>query len=350
MDQKKIIHIDMDAFYASIELRDNPSLRGCPIAVGGDSNRGGVIATADYSARKFGVRSAMPSWKAKQLCPDLLIIRPNFEKYQEESRAIQDIFHSFTDMIEPLSLDEAYLDVSDAECCQGSATLIAQEIKRRIAEERRLTASAGAAPNKFLAKVASDWSKPDGLFVIPPEDVEAFVKDLPVERISGIGRVTAKKLHLLDVETCGDLQEWEIGRLQRHFGARAWGLYEQCRGIDSRPVQSERMRKSISVETTFFHDLETVDACLEQVPELYRRLMARMEKIKSPYRFKKPFVKVKFSDFTSTTAESAFCSPFALSSYEELIELAWERKKLPVRLLGLGAALSCREETQLTLF
>ncbi len=347
---RKIIHIDMDAFYASVEMRDNPTLQSRPVAVGGDPQGRGVIATANYVARKYGVRSAMPSWKAKQLCPDLLIIFPNFDKYKEESYAIQEIFHFFTDMIEPLSLDEAYLDVSDTEVYGGSATLIAKEIRKKIWEERCLTASAGVASNKFLAKVASEWNKPNGLFVLPPQEVEAFMSNLPVEKIFGIGHVTAQKLHSLDIYTCGELQTLDVTSLHHHFGSRAWNLYELCRGIDHRPVNVQRIRKSLSVESTFLHDLQTLESCLEQVSGLYQRLMTRYEKIKHHYHIKKPFVKVKFADFTATTVESIFYLSSDIESYRALIKIGWERKKQPVRLLGLGINLHVDEEIQLTLF
>lgn len=347
---RKIIHIDMDAFYASVEMRDNPAIQSYPVAVGGDAEGRGVIATANYKARKYGVRSAMPSWKAKQLCPDLLIIFPNFEKYKEESRAIHDIFQSFTEIIEPLSLDEAYLDVSEAEACGGSATLIAKAIRKQIWKERRLTASAGVAPNKFLAKVASDWNKPNGLFVVTPEQVDAFVKPLPVEKISGIGRVMAHKLHTLNIYTCEDLQQLDLSDLHENFGSRAWNLYELCRGIDNHPVTVDRVHKSLSVESTFVHNLNTLESCLEQVPELYQTLMKRFEKIRQHYRIKKPFVKVKFADFVTTTVESVHHPLSNINNYQTLIKIGWERRKQPVRLLGLGVSLGFKEEIQLMLF
>lgn len=350
MSTRKIIHIDMDAFYASVEMRDNPAIKFRPVAVGGDPESRGVIATANYQARKYGVRSAIPSWKAKQLCPDLLIVFPNFEKYKHESRAIQAILRDFTEVVEPLSLDEAYLDVSESTLLGGSATLIAKEIRKRIWKERHLTASAGVAPNKFLAKVASDWKKPNGCFVITPPEVETFVKELPIEKIYGIGHVTAQKLHSLDIYTCGELQKLDLMSLNEHFGQRAWSLYELCRGIDPRPVLVDHIRKSLSVESTFIHDLQTLDSCLEQIPELYQKLMNRYEKIKHHYSIKKPFIKVKFADFVTTTVESTLYPQFDLNSYYALIKIGWERKKEPVRLLGLGLNLNISEEIQLTLF
>lgn len=347
---KKIIHVDMDAFYASVEMRDDPKLKRFPIAVGGDPKGRGVIATANYKARKFGVRSAMPSWKAKKLCPDLVIIFPNFDKYKMESRAIQEIFLSFTDSIEPLSLDEAYLDVTHSDAFGGSATLIARDIRKRIWDERRLTASAGVAPNKFLAKVASDWNKPNGMFVLPPQKVDEFMKDLPIEKIFGIGHVMAKKLHGSDLYTCGDLQNLSLEDLHEMFGKRAWSLYELCRGIDHDPVKVDRQRKSLSVEVTFLEDLPTIESCFEQIPDLFQRLMRRYERIKKEYKIKKPFIKVKFSDFSVTTVESILYPQHSLETYKALIKIGWERKKEPVRLLGLGFSLHTDVEQQLLLF
>lgn len=350
MTTRKIIHIDMDAFYASVEMRDNPIFNSRPIAVGGHPDERGVIATANYKARKYGVRSAMPSWKAKQLCPDLLIIFPNFDKYKKESQAIHAIFREFTEIIEPLSLDEAYLDVSDSPFFGGSATLIAKEIRKRIWKERRLTASAGVAPNKFLAKVASEWNKPNGLFIITPQEVEKFIKSLPVEKIYGIGHVAAKKMHSLDIYTCSELQQLDLVTLNAHFGSRAWHLYELCRGIDNRHVIIDYIRKSLSVEFTFVHDLQTLESCLEQIPDLYNKLINRYEKIKNHYQIKKPFVKIKFADFTTTTVENNLYQQANVDSYQALIKIGWERKQEPVRLLGLGINLSINEEIQLTLF
>lgn len=340
----------MDAFYASVEMRDHPALKFRPIAVGGDPNERGVIATANYLARKYGVRSAMPSWKAKQLCPDLLILFPHFDKYKQESRLIQNIFRDYTDLIEPLSLDEAFLDVSEASACRGSATLIAKEIRKRIWKERQLTASAGVAPNKFLAKIASEWKKPNGLFVISPEEVDEFVKHLPVEKIFGIGQVATKKMHSLDIYTCEDLQKLDLSTLSEYFGTRAWHLHEICRGIDNRSVVVDYIRKSLSVEMTFPSDFQSIENCMEYIQELYQKLMIRYEKIKEQYQIKKPFIKIKFTDFTTTTVESNLYPHPTIETYFKLIQLGWARKQAPVRLLGLGLNLSFKEEIQLTLF
>ena len=211
---RKIIHCDCDCFYASVEMRDDPSLRGRPLAVGGRADQRGVIATCNYEARRYGIHSAMATAQAVKLCPDLILIPPNMEKYRITSRQIMDIYRDYTDLVEPLSLDEAYLDVTNSPHCKGSATLIAQEIRRRIFETVGITASAGVAPNKFVAKIASDWNKPDGLFLVRPGEVDAFVAALPVKKLFGVGKVTAAKLHSLGAQTCGDLRDWNIDKLQ----------------------------------------------------------------------------------------------------------------------------------------
>jgi len=340
----------MDAFFASVEIRDNPAYKNKPLAVGGDPNSRGVIAAASYPARKYGVKSALSSWKAVKLCPDLIIVPPHIEKYKEESDALHEIFHRFTNIIEPLSLDEAFLDVSDCELFDGSATLIAQEIRRLIRTERNLTASAGIAPNKFLAKIASDWNKPDGQYVITPDDIEAFIIDLPVEKIFGVGAVTAKKLHRLRIATCGDLQQLDIATLQHHFGSRGGWLYQLARGIDNRPVEPHRIRKSISVEDTFLHDLTSLNDCIKEIPPLMKRLLKRYEKIKDQYLITKLSVKIKFSDFTTTTVENAAYTTPTEGAYAALITTGWKRQCKAVRLLGLGLALTPRTEQQLSLF
>ncbi len=239
MTPRKIIHIDCDCFYAAIEMRDDPSLASRPLAVGGAADRRGVIATCNYEARAYGVRSAMASAHALKLCPDLLILRPRMDAYREASRAIHEIFRSYTELIEPLSLDEAYLDVSDCRHFSGSATRIAQDIRRRVWEQLRITVSAGVAPNKFLAKIASDWKKPDGLFVITPDQVEDFVEGLPVDRLHGVGRVTAEKLKRLGIHDCGHLRQWSRVELLREFGVFGERLYSLARGIDQRPVSTD---------------------------------------------------------------------------------------------------------------
>jgi DNA polymerase IV len=338
MNQRKIIHVDCDCFYAAIEMRDDPSLARKPLAVGGAADRRGVIATCNYEARAYGVRSAMASGHALKLCPDLLIVKPRMEVYKAVSREIHGIFRDYTEVIEPLSLDEAYLDVSDSPHFAGSATRIAQEIRRRVSQELHITVSAGVAPNKFLAKIASDWKKPNGLFVITPEQIEAFVAELPVSKLHGVGKVTADKLGRLGIRTCADLRQWHKLALVKefgHFGERLWSL---ARGVDERPVQTDSRRQTVSVETTFDHDLPDLPACLAQLPQLLEELARRMARLEASYRPDKPFVKVKFHDFTQTTLEQAGARR-DLDSYKLLLSAAFARGDKPVRLLGVGVRL-----------
>ena len=332
---RKIIHCDADCFYAAIEMRDDPNLRGRPLAVGGASDRRGVISTCNYEAREYGVRSAMASAHAKRLCPDLLIVPHNMEKYRQASMQIREVFFDYTDLVEPLSLDEAFLDVSESRRCRGSATLMAQEIRRRIHERLQITVSAGVAPNKFLAKIASDWQKPDGLTVITPEQVDEFVIKLPVDRIFGVGKVTAEKLRRMGIETCGDLRQLSVFVLTERFGAFGARLYELCRGQDERQVKPSRRRKSLSVEHTYPEDLPGLAQCLDKLPELFVELKGRLNRVDSDYQVVKAFVKLKFNDFTATTLERAGTSA-RLGDYRELCEEAFARGNRPVRLMGLG--------------
>lgn len=350
---RKIIHCDADCFFAALEMREDPALRGRPVAVGSSTEGRGVIATCNYEARTFGVHSAMPSAQARRLCPDLIIVPHNMALYREASQQMRDIFHSYTEQVQPLSLDEAFLDVSHCQRYRGSATLIARELRQRVADKLGITISAGVAPNKFLAKVASDWCKPDGLTVVPPEEVADFVQRLPVKRIFGVGRVTAQKLERMGVRTCGELQGFSEIELARRFGSMGLRLYELCRGIDERPVQSVWRRKSLSVEHTYPRDLPSLDACLGQLPSLFQQLQARQRRLDAHYRVVKAFVKVKFNDFVSTTLESIEVGQ-SLEDYRQLCSQAWQRGDRPVRLLGLGVRLVDLKETgsasQLNLF
>jgi len=252
--RRKILHVDLDAFYAAVEQRDDPKLRGQPIVVAWSEDGRGVVLTASYEARPFGVRSAMPIGGALQRCPTLRVVRPDFAKYHEASRQVREILSRFTPLVEPLSLDEAYLDVSEDRLAFGSAEAIAREIRRLIRETTGLTASAGAAPNKFLAKIASDWKKPDGLFVIKPQQVERFLEPLPVGRLPGVGRATESRLRALGITSVGALRAWDRAALVGHFGRFGEGLWRLCRGIDHSPVEPDRPRQSISAETTFATD------------------------------------------------------------------------------------------------
>ncbi|QBC33812.1 DNA polymerase IV [Pandoraea sp. XY-2] len=349
---RKIIHCDADCFYASVEMRDDPSLRGIPLAVGGQPDQRGVVATCNYEARAFGVRSAMPSAQALKLCPELRIIAPTMRRYQEASQRIMAIYRDYTDLVEPLSLDEAYLDVTHSERCDGSATLIAREIRARVAEEVGLTVSAGVAPNKFIAKIASDWRKPDGMFVVRPAEIDAFVAALPVERLFGVGKVTAEKLRALGVQSCGDLRSHSMADLAERFGVFGQRLYERCRGIDTRDVSPDRERKSISVETTYTRDLRTPADCEAALEPLLRQLSERIERARrsEPLAIAKVFVKIRFADFSRTTAEAGALSVDAAQCRELLAE-AVGRKRRPVRLMGVGVRLlEAQAARQLRLF
>ncbi|PCH59008.1 MAG: DNA polymerase IV [SAR86 cluster bacterium] len=336
---RKIIHCDCDCFYAAIEMRDNPALANLPIAVGGSAQRRGVIATCNYAARKFGIHSAMASSAAKRRCEQLVIIAPNMDKYRIASQQIHKIFQQYTPLIEPLSLDEAFLDVSHSQQCQGSATLIAQEIRARVKETVNITISAGIAPNKFLAKIASDWNKPDGQFVITPDLVDEFVLSLPVKKLSGVGKVTAAKMHGMGINTCADLRVMGEEDLNLHFGSYGSRLFQLSHGIDHREVRNDRIRKSLSVEHTYPQDLSSLDACLAELPTLHQELLRRLEKLPSKYVICKQFVKVKFSDFVSTTVET-LSQDTNLEIYTGLCEQGFARGGRPVRLLGLGVKLA----------
>jgi len=326
---RKIIHCDADCFFAALEMREDPSLMGKPLAVGGASDRRGVISTCNYEARSYGVRSAMPSAHARRLCPDLIIVPSDFALYREASEQMRAIFHSYTDLVEPLSLDEAFLDVSQCRQYRGSATLIAQDIRRRIEDSLGITVSAGVGPNKFIAKVASDWQKPNGLTVITPEQVAGFIEQLPVKRIFGVGKVTAQKLERLGIKTCGDLQLLSDIELVQRLGSMGLRLYELCRGIDEREVKSVWRRKSLSIEHTYANDLPSLNACLSQLPSLFQQLQARLRRLDKHYRVVKGFVKVKFTDFVSTTLESIE-SGQTLNDYQQLCSQAWLRGERPV--------------------
>ena len=322
-------------------MRDDPSLRGRPVAIGGSADRRGVISTCNYEARAFGIHSAMATATAKRLCPDLLLLPHNMEKYKLAAEQIREIFYDYSEQVEPLSLDEAFIDVSNSQHCRGSATLIAGEIRQRVQETVGITVSAGVAPNKFLAKVGSDWNKPNGLCVIPPAKVSAFVEQLPVKKIFGVGRVTAEKMHRLGIYTCGDLRRYSVFELTERFGRFGGRLHELSLGIDNREVKTSRVRKSLSVEHTYAKDLR-VDDCEAQLPELYQKLLSRLTQLETKLpgyqqRIYKHFVKVKFNNFQSTTMECGCDSKAQLGLFRQLNRSATRRGDgRPVRLLGLG--------------
>ena len=335
MTSRKIIHCDCDCFYAAVEMRDDPSLAAKPVAVGGRAESRGVIAASNYPARAYGVRSAMPTAHALRLCPQLVLLPPDFVRYRAASRQILAIYRDYTPLVEPLSLDEAYLDVTGVDRCAGSATRMAEQIRARVRAEVGLTVSAGVAPNKFIAKIASDWNKPDGLFVVAPEAVDAFVVALPVSRLFGVGKVTAARLEALGVHTCGELRAFDQLTLVRHFGRFGVALYRMCRGEDRRAVQPNRIRKSLSVEATFADDLADVATCQAALAALLDELTVRRTRTLEPGPVHKLFVKARFDDFSHTTVECVAEEPWALR-WDSLLREAFGRRQRPVRLLGVG--------------
>lgn len=343
---KKIIHCDADCFFAAVEMRDDPSLRGRPIAVGGNLEQRGVISTCNYDARRFGIRSAMSTAMAKKMCPDLIVLPHRMEAYREAALQMRHIFYEYTELVEPLSLDEAYLDVSDSDYYCGSATRIAEAIRHRIYEELKLTVSAGVAPNKFLAKVASDWKKPNGLFVITPSQVDEFILPLAVNKIFGVGKATAARMAELNIKTCADLQCLSLLELKQRFGSFGVRLYDLCRGIDLRSVNVARRRKSLSVEHTFPRDLPGLLNCLHCLPELLQQLTSRLRRMDGDYSVVKVFIKMKFADFTSTTVERG-SNKVTLAEYQQLLQEAYMRQQRPVRLLGVGVRFVDLREDQL---
>jgi len=336
----------MDAFYASVEQFDNPGLKGKPVAVGGSSERG-VVAAASYEARKFGVRSAMPSKVAKRKCPNLIFIRPRFVRYKEISHKIRNIFFEYTDLVEPLSLDEAYLDVTLAKKGKPSATLIANDIRRRIFEETKLTASAGVSYNKFLAKVASDVNKPNGFFVIPPEKAQHFIDNLEVRKFHGIGKVTADKLNKTGVWFGKDLKKIDRLELVRLFGKAGNYYYEICRGIDNREVEPSRERKSVGAEQTFSHDLYLKDEIEKELQQIANLLWDRAER--AEVKAKTLTLKFKYSDFEQHTRSKTIVDFFSdkkrlLAESSHLLKSEGGFQK-GIRLLGLSLSNFQKEET-----
>lgn len=334
---KKIIHIDMDAFYASVEMRDFPEYRNIPLAVGGDGPRS-VLCTCNYIAREFGIRSAMSAIKAKQLCPELTIVRGRMAVYKEVSNHIREIFSRYTDLIEPLSLDEAYLDVSETTLFQGSATLIAEQIRTDIFNELHLTASAGIAPNKFIAKIASDENKPNGQCVIPPNKVANFVDQLSLKKIPGIGPKTFQKLQQAGFSNCSDIRASSIANLTPIVGKFAVSLYQKSHGIDNRDLEVSRQRKSLAIETTLPEDIYTETECIVVIEQLLPKLLARLTKVNN-LKIVRQGIKLKFNDFNQTTVEQQSLAPDQ-QIYMTLLSKAHTRanvngKQRGIRLVGL---------------
>ncbi len=334
---RKIVHVDMDAFYASVEQRDDANLRGRPVVVAWKGKRS-VVCAASYEARRFGIRSAMPAISAERLCPDAIFVPPDFTRYKVASQSAREIFQRHTDAIEPLSLDEAYLDVTENKTGLPTATLVAKTIRQQIRAELKLTASAGVAPNKFLAKIASDWRKPDGLFVIQPHEVQGFLLTLPVGRIPGVGKVTEARMATAGIKTVGDIYAMDLPTLEQHFGSYSMRLYELARGIDHTPVVSNRVRKQVSSEDTFPDDL-TLTECEAPIRRLAEKVWRASES--NARQARTVVLKLKTKEFTSFTR--SLTPPVLISSCEELTNIALaqrERVDLPpqqlYRLVGVG--------------
>jgi DNA polymerase IV len=344
---RKIIHIDMDAFYASVEQRDNPELRGKPVAVGGSRERG-VVAAASYEARAFGVHSAMPSITARRKCPDLIFVKPRFDAYKAISMQIREIFAAYTPIIEPLSLDEAYLDVTENLKGIASATQIAEEIRARIRAETELTASAGVSYNKFLAKLASDHRKPDGLFVITPKIGPSFVETLPVRKFHGIGPATTRKMAGLSIETGLDLKGQTLEFLQQNFGKAGSYYYWAARGVDERPVRADRIRKSVGAENTFPADLFTYEAARDALQEIVDKVWGYCER--SGIRGRTVTLKVKFANFQIMTRSRTGQMPVRTRSEFEQLGNALLEPLFPaargIRLLGISLSSLAAEEAE----
>ncbi|WP_394145431.1 DNA polymerase IV [Vibrio atypicus] len=349
---RKIIHVDMDCFYAAVEMRDNPSYRGRPLAVGGHEKQRGVLSTCNYEARKFGIRSAMPTARALQLCPNLLVVPGRMQVYKEVSGQIRAIFERYTHLIEPLSLDEAFLDVTESKQCHGSATLIAESIRRDIWSELNLTASAGIAPVKFLAKVASDMNKPNGQYVIPPEMVQDEVDKLPLEKIPGVGKVSLEKLHQAGYFVGKDIKESNYRDLLLRFGRLGASLWNKSHGIDNRDVVVERERKSVGVERTFAQNISSYDECWQVIEEkLFPELDKRLERASPDKAIIKQGIKLKFADFQQTTIEHIH-PKLELDDFKQLLRDILKRQNgREIRLLGLNVMLKPEEQVkQLSFF
>jgi DNA polymerase-4 len=338
----------MDCFYAAIEVRDHPELLGKPVAVGGSRDRRGVLTTCNYEARKYGVRSAMPTFMALQKCPHLIVMPIRSEVYRRESHKIREILYKFTPLVEPLSFDEAFLDLS---AIDGDAAAIAEVIRGLIFQHTSLTASAGIAPNKMLAKIASEWNKPNGQYEIREADIPEFMLELPVRKLWGIGQKSAEKLAQLGIQNCGELQRYSRLQLHELFGKFGLELFQLCRGIDQREVEPDRIRKSLSTERTFTQDLTSVGQCEARIPSLFEELLEDLKKSGMEDQIRSIFVKIRFSDFSRTTAEKAG-APLVIDSFVALLHEGLHRKELSVRLLGLGVRFREQpvDERQLTLF
>ncbi len=342
----------MDSFFASIEIRDKPELKDKPVAVGGKPNERGVLTTCNYIARKYGLHSAMPSKKAKEICKDLVIIPTDIDKYKKISTNIFKIFHCYTKIVEPISIDEAYLDVTESEYCNGDPELMSRQIRECIEHDFSITASAGISVNKLIAKICSDWKKPNNQFTIKDYQVDDFISGVDIKKIPGIGKVNYIKCKKLGIENCNDAQEISKDVLYNEFGSYGLKLYDLVRGNDDRLVQTTRIRKSISVEDTFLNDTRDIKVCIHKLKELYEKLKKRCKALKiQSTSAKEVFIKIKFSNFESITRQSQ-CKSVTINDYIKLFNTNYNTDMKPIRLLGIGFNISknAKSDSQYDLF
>ncbi len=354
VDQKfkssKIIHVDMDCFYASVEIRDKPELKNKPVAVAGNSDTRGVVTTCNYAARKYGVKSAMPSITAKKLCPKIIFLPVNMEKYRKISRGIHKIFKCYTKIIEPVSLDEAYLDVTNSKYCDGNPDHMAQQIRQKIYDDFNITASAGISSNKFLAKLASEWNKPNGQFSIYDNDIKKFIISLPVRKIHGVGEKTEEKLARIGIKTCKDLQKIKYEKLVNLLGKFGIALYYLCRGIDNRVVEHNRIRKSLSVEDTYINDLISFEQCSNELEKIYEKLVERLkQKNGNEKPIKACFIKIKYSNFKINSSQIS-TTKITFMIFHNLLKKIYNTKPSPIRLLGVGVQFDNSPQLNLNIY
>jgi DNA polymerase-4 len=342
--QRKIIHIDMDSFFASIEIRDNPNLQNKPVAVGGKANERGVLTTCNYLARKYGLHSAMSSKTATQLCKELIILPVDITKYRKISKEIFKIFKCYSRKIEPVSIDEAFLDVSESGYCQGDPEEMAKQIRSCIKADFGITASAGISSNKLIAKICSDWKKPDNQFSICDDEIQNFIKTVSLKSIPGIGKVNFKKCKTLNMTSCSDMQKISKDELIRIFGSYGYTLFNLVRGIDNREIETNRTRKSISVEDTFLHDLNDTTLCIQQLSILYTKLIERCKSSNvNTNDVREIFLKIKFNDFETITRQKKSLK-IELNEFKNLFDSNIVKIVKPIRLLGIGFRLNDKKE------
>ncbi len=345
----KIIHVDMDCFYASVEIKERPDLKAKPVAIAGNSKDRGVITTCNYIAREYGIKSAMPSVTAKKLCPEIIFLPVNMEKYRQVSKEVNKIYKCYTKIIEPVSLDEAYLDVTNSKYCDGDPDEMAKQIRQKIFEDLGITASAGISSNKLLAKIASDWNKPNGQYSISDDEISGFILKIPIRKIHGVGKKTEELLKTHKINTCEDLQKMTIDDLSKILGKFGITLYSLCRGIDNRQVDSNKVSKSLSVEDTYSEDLRSIEQCNSKLKYLFDELLNRLNSDKYKNRLiKSCFIKIKFSDFKSISSQIS-TENINFDIFINLLKKSYSLNNKSIRLLGVGVQFNNKEQNQLNL-